>query len=65
MMRLCVAQLCFTRCRSKDSERRDCLLSLPKPVGTGWDGGWKMRTAKHRDIILLFFSYMKLAVAAP
>ena len=43
----------------------DCLLSMPQPVGTGWDGGWKMRTAKHRDIILLFFSYMKLAVAAP
>lgn len=44
---------------------RDCLFSLPQPVRSGWDGGWKMRTAKHRDIILLFFSYMKLAVAAP
>ena len=43
----------------------DCLLSMPQPVRSGWGGGWKMRTAKHRYIILLFFSYMKLAVAAP
>ena len=40
MMRLCVARLCFTRCRSKDSERRG--LSLVTAAARRDRLGWRL-----------------------